>query len=331
MPSLYLDAQGAVLHRQAGEFVVRLSGEERRVPKAQVERIVVLGNVQLTTQLVADVLRHHVPVFYLSSHGRYRGKLVGLEHANVRLRMQQYACVRKEALALPFARWFVIGKIRNLKEMLGRRLKDAGYDAAPMRKQLKYWMNAAGRTRSLDKLRGIEGMAARDYFQSFRALFASSDFVWKGRNRRPPKDPINAMLSLGYTMLLQECLSAVESAGLDVYAGLLHGGQTQADYGQPSLALDIMEEFRYLVDRLVLRLMLSDAFHIDSFELQPHGACYMNAKARTLFFQAWEKLMQSAIQYDHRRLSYRLIIAEQANVLARALQDKSEAYRPFMP
>ncbi len=331
MPALYLDMQGAVLHKEAGEFVVRFSGQNQHVPKAQVERIIILGNVQLTTQVIADVLQHQVPVFFLSSHGRFRGSLSAPSHANVRLRMKQYACVREETLALPFARWLVIGKIRNLKEMLGRRLKDAKQDAAAMRKQLKYWMNAAGRTRSLDKLRGIEGMAARDYFQYFPTLFSGSPFIWKGRNRRPPKDPINAILSLGYTMLLQECVSAIEVLGLDVHAGLLHGGLSQSDYGQPSLALDLMEEFRYLVDRLMLRLLLSGECSIEDFEYTQHGACFLSGALRKDFFQAWELLMQTPIKYDHRRLGYRLIIAEQAGLLARALQDESLEYRPFMP
>jgi len=331
MPALYLDMQGAVLHKESGDFVIRKGSLSQHVPKAQIERVIVLGNVQLTTQVIADVLYHQVPVFFLSSHGRYRGSLTATSHANVRLRMRQYACVREETLALPFARWMVIGKIRNLKEMLGRRLKDAGVDAAAMRKQLKYWMNAAGRTRSLDKLRGIEGMAARDYFQHFPTLFSGSVFVWQGRNRRPPKDPINAMLSLGYTMLLQECVSAIEVLGLDVHAGLLHGGLSQSDYGQPSLALDLMEEFRYLVDRLMFRLLLSGEYDLEDFEYSSQSACFLSGALRKIFFSEWELLMQSPIKYDHRRLGYRLIIAEQASLLARCLQDEGLAYRPFMP
>jgi len=331
MPALYLDTQGAYLRKDGGEYVVQHHDIEQRFPSAQVECVILLGNVQLSTQVMANLLETNVPVCFLSSHGRYRGRLSPATHANVRLRMSQYACVRETSLAMPLARWFVISKIRNSKEWLCRRLHDAGHDASGLRKTLKHWMNAAGKTRNIERLRGFEGMAARDYFHAFEQLFAGSPFQWQGRNRQPPRDPINGVLSMGYTLLLNESMAAIESIGLDVHAGLLHGGLEHSDYGKPSLALDLMEEFRYLVDRLMARLLLSGAYTADDFEYKSNGACYMKGTLRTAFFTEWELLMQSPIKYDHRRLGYRMIIGEQANALARAIGDENTIYRPFMP
>ncbi len=331
MPALYLDAQGAYLRKDGGEYLVQHQNQSQRFPAAQVERVILLGNIQLSTQVMASLLEEGVPVYFLSSRGRYRGRLNPATHANVRLRMKQYECVRETTLAMPYARWFVIGKIRNSKELICRKLSDAGHDSSGLRHTLKGWMESAGRTHSVERLRGFEGMAARDYFQGFEQLFAHSPFAWKGRNRQPPRDPINGMLSLGYTLLLNECISAIEMIGLDVHAGMLHGGEEHSDYGKPSLALDLMEEFRYLVDRLVMRLLLSGEHKPKDFERTPNGGCYLKADIRKVFFAQWEALMQSPIKYDHRRLGYRLIIAEQANLLARALQDESIEYRAFMP
>ncbi len=331
MPALYLDAQGAYLHKDGGEYLVKSRGTEQRFPTAQVDRVIVLGNVQLSTQVMAHLMDAAIPVYFLSSRGRYRGRLSSVSHANVRLRMNQYECIRTPKLAMSYARWFVIGKIRNGKEFICRRLSDAGHDSSDLRNTLKNWMDSAGRTHSVVRLRGFEGMAARDYFQGFSKLFSDSPFVWKGRNRQPPRDPINSMLSLGYTLLLNECISAIEVIGLDVHAGMLHGGEEHSDYGKPSLALDLMEEFRYLVDRLVVRLMLSGDFMMGDFERAQNGGCYLKPTMRKVFFTAWELLMQSPIKYDHRRLDYRLIIGEQANLMARALQDESIEYRAFLP
>ncbi|PCH54250.1 MAG: CRISPR-associated endonuclease Cas1 [Flavobacteriaceae bacterium] len=331
MPALYLDAQGASLRKDGGEYVVHYKDTKQCFPQSQIERIILLGNIQLSTQVVADVLHHHIPVCFLSSKGQYRGRLTSTSHANVGLRLKQYDCIREDMLALPYARWFVIGKIRNAKELIGRKFNDMGLDSKPIRSRLKRWMDKAGRTHDMQRLRGFEGMAAREYFQCFTQVFAGSPFAWQGRSRRPPRDEINALLSLGYTLLLNECISAIESIGMDVYAGLLHGGTEHSDYGKPALALDTMEEFRYLVDRLVMRLLLSGMLMPADFEQTGQGGYRLSATARKTFFSAWEALMISPIQYDHRRLGYRLIIGEQANVLARSLQDESIDYRPFMP
>lgn len=331
MPALYLDAQGAYLRKEDGEYVVHYQQTQQAFPSSQIEKIILLGNVQISTQVMADALHHHIPVCFLSSKGRYRGRLTPPSHGNVRLRLRQYDCIRESSLALPYARWFVIGKIRNSKEMLGRKLHDMGEDSAGMRRSLKRWMFKAGRTHDMERLRGFEGMAAREYFQQFPIIFRDSPFVWQGRNRRPPKDAINAMLSLGYTLLLNECISAIESVGLDMYAGFLHGGTQHSDYGKPALALDVMEEFRYLVDRLVMRLLLSGEYEPSDFEQKEQGACFLKSNMRKAFFTAWETLMQSPIKYDHRRLGYRMIMGEQVNLLARALCDESVEYRAFMP
>jgi len=330
MTVLYLDMQGGRLQKDGGEYRVGLRDQEWRFPTHQVERVVLMGNIQLSTQVMAHFMEQSIPVSFLSSRGRYKGALTPVSHANVNLRMQQYDCVRDDARSLPLARWFVIGKIRNGKEMLCRKLKDSGIDSGKVRKDLKGWMDSAGRVQNMSRLRGMEGMAARTYFDAFTDVLKETPFQWQGRNRRPPKDPVNSMLSLGYGMLVNELISAIEVAGLDIHVGFLHGGELHSDYGKPSLALDMMEEFRYLVDRLVFRLLGSGEFDLNDFETIA-GACKLKKSLRQRFFTEWETLMHSQIRYDHRRLAYRMIIAEQVALLSRVLLGQTSEYRPFMP
>jgi len=329
MPALYIDAQGACLRRRDGEFIVSHRGAESAYPQGQVERVLLLGNVQVSTQALATLMQQNTPVVFLSTRGRLRGRLARPTHANVRLRMRQYDTARDEPRSLALARMFVLGKVRNGKEALARAMDRQGMAAGEFRDGMRRWMDAAMRATTLERLRGIEGMAARDHFAVFSRLLEGTPFPWRGRNRRPPRDPANAMLSLGYTLLLAECESALESVGCDVYAGLLHGGTEQAEYGKPALALDLMEEFRWLVDRMSLRL-LRDAKPAQ-FERAPNGGCFLKPEMRRRFFGEWENLMVSRVRYDHRRLGYREIIGEQAALLARALMDEEAAYRPFMP
>ncbi len=329
MPALYVDVPGAYVRRREGEILVVCHGREECYPQAQVERLMVFGNVQVSTQTLRALAERGVYVGFVSTYGRLWGRLMGSPHANVRLRMRQYEVVRDEPRSLAIARWFVLGKVRNAKEFLAKAMNRRGLDASPFRERMKRWMQAAIHTTSLERLRGIEGNAAQDAYEIFGRLLANTPFAWRGRNRRPPRDPVNAMLSLGYTLLGFECAAALDSVGLDIYAGLLHGGLEQAEYNKPALALDLMEEFRWLVDRLVLRLAQEIA--PDAFARAPEGRCLLKPTARKRFFAAWEDLMTTQVRYDRRRLSYRAIIGEQAARLARALGEDTPNYRPFMP
>jgi len=331
MPALYIDTQGAYLRKSGGEYLVEHNDEKKHFPLSQVERVILMGNVQVSAQAMASLLYQKTPVFFLSSRGQYRGCLRTAEHANVTLRTHQYDCLRASNLRLKLARWFVIGKIRNQKEFLCRRLLDAGHDTQKIRKQLKTLMENSGHASNLNELMGIEGLAAKTYFASFNQLLSGTEFQWNGRNRRPPLDPVNAMLSLGYTLIMNEVISSIEITGMDVFAGMLHGGTKQSEYGQPALALDLMEEFRYIVDRFVFRMITSRAINIDQFVYKENGACSMDSDARYIFFSKWEALLKSRISYHQKKLTYRQIIAEQASLLARSFLSHDVEYKPFMP
>lgn len=330
MGVLYFDAQDARLHLENGQYVVK---KDKQIiaafPEQQVDGLMVLGNAQLTTQAIAKMLKAKVPVSFLSSGGQLRGHLVSPEHNHVRLRMRQYDHVRDPALRMVLARQFVIGKIVNSKTFVCRRLKDAGHDDAPLRHALNRSLRMANGCYKLKNLLGIEGNAAKLVFDSFPLILAGSAFAWHGRNSRPPKDPVNAMLSFGYTLLANEVQSALAAIGLDVYAGLSHGGAGQTSYGQPALALDVMEEFRVLVDRLTLRLITSGKVLPQGFAPGEQGGCLMDNATRRVFFSAWQALLKQAVLYEQRRLMYRQIIGEQAALLARALLDDHIQYRPF--
>lgn len=329
MPALYIDAQGAWLRRHDGELIVEHQGRRIHYPASQVDRVVLLGNVQASTQALTALMQRHVQVLFLSSHGRFRGRLGSLCHANVRLRMRQYDTARDEPRALALARMFVLGKLRNGKEFLARARARRKLPVDDFRRRMRRWMESSLRACLMERLRGIEGMAAREYFDAYGEALSGTPFRWRGRNRRPPLDPVNAMLSLGYTLLLAECESAIEASGLDVYAGLLHGGGAQAEYGKPAMALDLMEEFRWLVDRLTLRL--AGQSRRSDFERSPSGGCFLKPEMRRRFFTEWETLMDRPVAYDRRSLPWRSIIGEQARRLARAIEEEEAVYRPFMP
>jgi len=261
MGEIWVTEQGARLSLGPGRLIV--SVEDRRLaecPISQVERVMLLGNIQVTTPAIQRMLSMGIALVYLHTDGTYCGRLVGNTTPHVALRRTQYDRQREPGFALHMAQQIVVAKLRNLRVLLQRHRRQGKPDLDEAIAGLERMEASAGRTRTLHALLGQEGSATALYFRGYRTLLPEP---WQmvRRTRRPPTDPVNALLSLGYTLLGQQAVSAAEAAGLDPYAGFLH----QDVYHRPSLALDLTEEFRAVIDGLVLHVCSHRVLELDDF------------------------------------------------------------------
>jgi CRISPR-associated protein Cas1 len=325
---VYVDRQGSLLRIRGDRLVVE--HQDQVVFKLNLRRIrqvVCLGRVGMTTAFLHQALDRGIDVVVLSGSGTPGGRLSSLAHSDPTARRAQYRLADDPRRALELARSFVDGKIANMRVGLlraDRRAPDpARTDVAATLEVTRLVLADAS---SIEEVMGHEGMATREYFRAWRLVL---DPAWgsTARQRRPPPDPANAMLSFGYTLLLHETVAALEMAGLDPAVGYLH----QARWGRPNLALDLIEEFRSLiVDAVVLRCVTTGMVQPEDFEIIPEQGCRMNAKARHAFLAAYERRMLTLFTHDRtrRRVSYRVGLGLQAKALAHALLDPDEPYRP---
>lgn len=302
-------------------------GEVRLIDTSQV---CVRGNVQVSTQAIRELADRGIPVCYLSSEGRLRAMTTGMTHKNVQLRQSQFHTAFDQARSLILAREFVWAKVRNTRTLLRRNARDL--DPAVL-DELKRWAAAARRCRTIDALFGVEGMAARVYFAHFVRMLKRPDpgllgCGFEGRNRRPPTDPVNALLSFVYSLMTKDFTVAALSIGLDPHQGFYH----QPRYGRPSLALDLMEEFRPLVgDSTVLTLINNGIVDSDNFS-SSGGAVSLTQAGRRAVIKAYERRMESPILHPvfGYKLNYRRLILVQVRLLGRYLEGEIERYPAFV-
>lgn len=329
------------------------------VPLLKVEEVVVLGDITLSTPALAALLAARVNVTYLTHHGRYLGTLAPELSKNSLLRQAQHAAHADPARRLVLARPFVLGKLRNMRTILMRyhrqtpdplvqvavdslkrclgaaqdaalKLVDAAIEESEITRdpELEPGEAAAGRMRGLGPLLGCEGAGSAAYFGVFgRLIKCSWPHGFTRRVRRPPTDPVNALLSYGYTILTAQVASAVAGVGFDPYIGYLHSSR----YGKPALALDLVEEFRpVIVDAVVLGLLNNRQLGQADFEWELNSYRLREA-ARRLFLQKFEDRMQETIQHPvfGYRVPYRRCIELQARLLSKSLLGEIDGYVPF--
>jgi CRISPR-associated protein Cas1 len=331
---LYVLEQGAKLNRDGRRITVSKDGETlAQVAVIQVSQVVLFGNIQVTTPALRLLLDEGVEVVLLSEEGRFYGRLVGAPGGHGALRVKQVLCSQDLAISLKLAQQMVYGKLHNVKVFLqryARRLESETIHLAAI--GVDQQLQRVTRTTVHNSLMGVEGQGAAIYFGVWKALL-QPPWRFEGRVRRPPTDPVNVLLSFGYTVLLQNILGAVLTAGLDPYVGFLH----RLEYNRPSLALDLMEEFRPLiVDSVVLRCLNNDIIKQEHFRpgeegerpivLAPEGVRLFVRELETRFTQSF-KHPESGEQVTYRRL-----FLLQAYALARALNPSgaAEPYRPFL-
>lgn len=335
--TLYIQTQGTYLRLDHETLKIEVEKEIRRqIPLHHLGAIVVFGNVLLSPFLIHRCAIDGRDLVWLSEHGQFKARLSGPTTGNVLLRRSQHQTLTNPTAALLVARYIVAGKLQNARQVLMRAAREAETttDKTALSTAAKVHAEAIRTTETapdLDKLRGIEGYAAKSYFAAFTHMIRThrEAFTFTERSRRPPRDPINALLSLVYTLLAGECVAACEGVGLDPQMGFLHTLRP----GRPSLALDLMEELRApLADRLVLTLINRNQIKPDDFIERPGGAIHLTEDARKIFLAAYQKRKQEETPHTivGSKVPIGLITHVQARLLARHLRQDLPTYQPFI-
>lgn len=315
-----------MLGKSGERLQVRKKGEvlgERRLK--DISQVSLFGSVIVSAQALSELMAHGISICHFSHGGWFHGITTGLVHKNVQLRLRQYEVATHEGEAVLIARQMISGKIRNGRTFLRRHL---GSEYQPLLNQLDRFRRKAEATTSLASLLGIEGMAAKEYFAGLFALLRGRhDFDVNDRNRRPPKDPVNAVLSFAYALLTKELTIVLQSVGFDPMLGVFH----QPRYGRPSLALDLAEEYRPLIaDSVMLTAFNNGELSSDRF-LERAGAVTLTAAGRAAVIGAFERRMTTQVTHPifGYKLSYRRLLEVQSRLLARTLLGEIPQYPAF--
>jgi CRISPR-associated protein Cas1 len=326
MSTLYISEQGAIVQRRSGQLLVTKARKTvQNFPETQVRRLVLFGNVNLTTPVVAFCLENEIEVVFLSSAGQFRGRLSGDWKISANIRRMQFEKLLSPKFALSVARNIVGGKINNQSAFI-RRLAVGNKTEAGI-KLLSNLKAQTLKTMSTESLLGVEGAASAAYFKLLRSAIPEP-FRFENRSANPPRDEVNALLSLSYTLIYNRIVSQLNLAGLDPYQGFLH----QVRSGHAALASDIVEEFRTpIADSLVLRLLRRRQLSQDHF-VRDSQKCLLNDAGRRIFFTEFERKMSSKRQFlpaGGNHLSFSNIIGWQVSHMARVITGKDNEYRPF--
>lgn len=323
---LVVQEQGARVGLDGEVLAVRApNGEtiEARIPNTS--QVCLMGNVQISTQAIRALLERGVPIAYFSTGGYFLGRTIANDSNNVELRIAQYRAADDPSKCVALARGWIASKIRNCRTLLRRNHENPDPVALGELEQLAKKAEAAP---SCASLLGIEGTAARRYFGSFGGMLRGEHaFDIDGRNRRPPKDPVNALLSLAYALLTKDCVLAAAAVGLDPLRGFYH----QPRFGRPSLALDLMEEFRpLLADSTVIGVINQNIVDPSDFLIHPTGVSLSTA-ARRRFILAYERRLDQLVAHPvfGYRISYRRVLEVQARLLTRYLFGEIPEYPEF--
>lgn len=304
----------------------------REVRLLETSQVCLFGGVQISTQAVQELLTRGIPLCYFSHGGWFYGMTQGMPHKNVQLRRLQFAAAGDERRCLELARGFVASKIRNCRTLLRRNTEDVDDGVLA---SLRQHAQQAEQAASLESLLGIEGNAARLYFSSFARMIKADpadgggplSFVPEGRNRRPPRDPVNALLSFAYAMLTKDLTITLQAVGFDPLLGFYH----QPRYGRPALALDLMEEFRPIVgDSVAITVINNREVRLRDFT-KSAGAVNLSPAGRKSFIQAYERRMDQLVTHPvfGYRISYRRVLEVQARLLGRYLAGEISEYPAF--
>ena len=334
--TLYVSSQGSYLHRDGETVVVELEKKKvLQVPIHTLDGIVCFGNVLCSPFLLGFCAERDVSVSFMSEHGRFLAAVRGPISGNVLLRRQQYRMADDEKTTKEIAANVVSGKLANCRIVINRTIRDhatkANTDALKgASEKIDRIIDRIPRMTNTDEVRGLEGQAAAEYFKVFNHLIIDQkeNFVFTERNRRPPLDEVNALLSFVYTLLAHDVRSALETVGLDPAVGFLHRDRP----GRPGLALDIMEEFRPVIaDRLVLSLINRRQVSKKGFTKAASGAVVMDENTRKTVLAEYQSRKQDKINHPYidESVPIGLLFFIQANLMARYIRGDIDGYPPF--
>jgi CRISPR-associated protein Cas1 len=315
--------------------IVEVDGEEElQVPEHHIGSVVIFGRVMVSTGAYKWSSESGKPITFLTHYGKFLGRFEGPTTGNVKLRFQQVEGLDREDFKTDTAHSMIAAKIQNNRFLIRRPLRDGTeFEEKLQRAEKKLGDSLADLESSsnLEEVRGKEGDASRTVFDVFDCMIKQnrSSFEIDGRNRRPPRDPLNAVLSFLYTLIRHDCTSALESVGLDPQVGYLHGLRS----GRPALALDLMEELRpVLGDRLALRLINRKQLQPDDFDGRTGGAVEMTEDARKTLIEEYQKRKEDEVDHEmfENPIPLGLVPQIQARLLARVLRGDLEKYPPFL-
>ena len=334
--TLYVTIPESYVHLENDTVRLEIEHETRlRVPLHHLGAVVCFGNIKVSLPLMHRLADEGIALVLLDEHGRFKARLEGAVSGNVLLRRAQHQRSMDGGFTVEVARNCIAGKIRNCRQVLlrGARESKSCEDSSALSRSaddLAAALRALPKTTSLDALRGVEGEAARQYFSGLNRLVrpdARGAFQMDGRTRRPPRDRMNAIMSFIYALLMNDCRSAVEASGLDPQVGFLHVLRP----GRAALALDLMEEFRFLADRLALTLINRQQISERDFTEREGGAVLLEGNARKAVLVAYQERKQETLTHPllTEPVTIGLLPHLQARLLARTIRGDAENYIPF--
>lgn len=307
-----------------------------RIPLHNLQSIITFGYTGASPALMGACAQRNIDVSFMSGNGRFLARVSGEVKGNVTLRKQQYRISEDRNQSIRIARNFIVGKVYNARWVLERAARDypMRLDADKLKEKSSILYRSLENIRNCDNaasLLGLEGEAASVYFSVFDELILQQkeDFVFQGRNKRPPLDNVNAMLSFAYTLLAGMCGAALEGVGLDPYVGFYHTDRP----GRMSLALDLMEELRsVMADRFVLTLINKKVIKNNYFHKKENGAVILDEEGRKVFLSAWQSKKQDTIKHPFldEKIEWGMVPHVQAMLLARFLRGDLDEYPPFL-
>lgn len=334
--TLYVTTPESYIAREGENILIKVKDEERfRIPVHNLEGIVCFGYMGASPSAMSLCTERGVGLCFLTEHGKFLARVSGVVSGNVLLRRKQYQWADNEKEKVRLSKRFVSAKIHNSRRVLQRAVRDhqSALDVDKLEvaiSRIRGMIERIDISTSVDIIRGIEGEAANSYFSCFDQMIVAQkgNFVFKERLRRPPTDPVNALLSFTYTLLVHECYSALETVGLDPQVGYLHTDRS----GRESLALDLMEELRpFLADRLVLSLINRKQVNETGFSRRENGAIYMDDRTRKEVLMEWQNRKREEIMHPflNEKIMIGLLPYVQAMLLARNVRGDMDDYPPF--
>lgn len=343
--TLYLTTDGTYIHLDGDTVIIEVPDQDKvKIPILHLGAITCFGRITVSAALIQRFAEEGKQISYHDFTGRFKARVVGPTKGNVLLRISQFEAYSDHALTTSLAKRFVEGKLWNARNIIMRAARESGESDASAElksigQKLRHSLNhldsmenqGESADRSLDTIRGIEGEGTKQYFSMMNHLIKvdSTEFSFQNRNKRPPRDPVNALLSFGYSILANDCVGAVEGVGLDPQIGFLHTLRP----GRPSLALDLMEEFRFaLIDRVVLNLINRRQISKSDFTQRQGGAVEMTDEARKTFLTTYQERKSVEVQHSllEKSVPIGLLPHIQARILARRLRKEIPEYTPYL-
>jgi CRISP-associated protein Cas1 len=327
MKSLYVSQQGCDISLSKETLIVRYREDILdRIKIPLVEQILIFGKSQITTQAIRACIWQNIPIVYLSRMGYCYGRILPLEKGYRQLSRYQQQLSSGEKLAV--AREIITAKLKNCRVLLQRQQrKQPSPTIEPTLLQLNHLLSKVKQVKDIEQLIGLEGAGAASYFSAYGQVISNSNFVFIARSRRPPGNPVNAMLSFGYQILWNHLLALIELQELDPYQACLH----QGSYRHAALASDLIEEFRApIVDSLVLYLINRHLIDSDTDFVYRNGGCYLNDTGRKKYLQAFLQRMEAEIQTDSGQQPRWDLLTQQVKLYKQFVYQPVQLYRPYL-